>query len=107
MLVLTRKPQETIRIGENIVVTVLKTKGKTVRLGIEAPHDVAVLRGEIAFDGDESAADASDSEEQAAAPRTLHSRVPREQAASILPNLISEEGPLAAMMQRRAATVTH
>jgi carbon storage regulator CsrA len=50
MLVLTRKYQEKIRIGDNITITVLRTKGKTVRLGIEAPADVPVLRGELAFE---------------------------------------------------------
>lgn len=49
MLVLTRKHHEKIRIGEHIVITVLKTKGKTVRLGIEAPAEVPVIRGELSF----------------------------------------------------------
>lgn len=52
MLVLTRKHQEKIRIGEHIVITVLKTKGKTVRLGIEAPSEVPVIRGELSFEGE-------------------------------------------------------
>ena len=50
MLVLTRKQQEKIRIGDEIVITVLRMKGKSVRLGIEAPGDVQVLRGELVFD---------------------------------------------------------
>jgi carbon storage regulator len=50
MLVLTRKYQEKIRIGDNITITVLRTKGKAVRLGIEAPADVPVIRGELSFD---------------------------------------------------------
>ena len=50
MLVLTRKQQEKIRIGEHITITVLRMKGKAVRLGIEAPSEVSVLRGELAFD---------------------------------------------------------
>jgi carbon storage regulator CsrA len=50
MLVLTRKYQEKIRIGDNITITVLRTKGKAVRLGIEAPTDISVLRGELAFE---------------------------------------------------------
>lgn len=49
MLVLTRKYQEKIRIGDNITITVLRTKGKAVRLGIEAPPEVSVIRGELAF----------------------------------------------------------
>lgn len=51
MLVLTRKHQEKIRIGDQITITVLKTKGKAVRLGIEAPPDLVVIRGELAVDG--------------------------------------------------------
>ena len=47
MLVLTRKLQEKIRIGDDITITVLKLKGKSVRLGIEAPSDVPVVRGEL------------------------------------------------------------
>ena len=49
MLVLTRKQGERIAIGENIVITVVRMKGKAVRLGIEAPTHVPVLRGEIAI----------------------------------------------------------
>jgi carbon storage regulator CsrA len=48
MLVLTRKHQEKIRIGDNITITILKTKGKAVRVGIEAPANVPVVRGELA-----------------------------------------------------------
>ena len=46
MLVLTRKQNEKIKIGDDIVVSVLKIKGNTVRLGIEAPKEVRVVRGE-------------------------------------------------------------
>jgi carbon storage regulator len=48
MLVLTRKQGEQIRIGDDVVITVVRTKGKAVRLGIQAPAHVPVLRGEIA-----------------------------------------------------------
>lgn len=50
MLVLTRKLQEKIRIGDRITITVLRMKGKAVRLGIEAPQDVPVIRGELVFE---------------------------------------------------------
>ena len=50
MLVLTRKQNEKIRIGDSITITVLRMKGKSIRLGIEAPHSVNVLRGELAFE---------------------------------------------------------
>jgi carbon storage regulator CsrA len=48
MLVLTRKLQEKIRIGSDITITVLRVKGNTVRIGVEAPRDVRVVRGELA-----------------------------------------------------------
>ena len=48
MLVLTRKQGERICIGDDIFVTVVRMKGKSVRLGIQAPSHVPVLRGEIA-----------------------------------------------------------
>ena len=47
MLVLSRKQQQELFIGENVKITVLKIKGNTVRLGIEAPRDVRVVRGEL------------------------------------------------------------
>lgn len=47
MLVLTRKLQEKITIGGNITITVLRVKGTQVRIGIEAPRDVRVVRGEL------------------------------------------------------------
>lgn len=50
MLVLTRKQNEKIKIGDSITVTVLRMKGKSIRLGIEAPNSVSVIRGELAFD---------------------------------------------------------
>jgi carbon storage regulator len=50
MLVLTRKLQEKIRIGDQITITILRTKGKSVRIGIEAPMEVPVIRGELIFD---------------------------------------------------------
>ena len=47
MLVLTRKRSERIRIGENIVITVIHTSHGSVKLGIEAPSSVRVLRAEL------------------------------------------------------------
>ncbi len=48
MLVLSRKLGEKIRIGDDITVTVLGVRGGVVKLGIEAPRDVRVLRDELA-----------------------------------------------------------
>ena len=47
MLVLTRRPNQSIMIGGNIVVTVLEVRGDQVRLGIKAPRDVDVHRDEV------------------------------------------------------------
>ncbi|MBX9405984.1 carbon storage regulator CsrA [Pseudomonas baetica] len=47
MLILTRKPGETIRISDDISVTVLGVSGQQVRLGITAPAEVEVHREEI------------------------------------------------------------
>jgi carbon storage regulator len=47
MLVLTRKVNQSIRIGPDIEVVVLEVRGEQVRLGIKAPRDVAVHRQEI------------------------------------------------------------
>jgi carbon storage regulator len=48
MLILTRREGESVRIGEGVTVTVLRVKGSQVRLGVNAPKDVAVQREEIA-----------------------------------------------------------
>lgn len=48
MLVLTRKIEEEIVLGNNIRLRVLSLRGNTVRIGIEAPQDVRVKRGELA-----------------------------------------------------------
>jgi len=140
MLVLTRKYQEKIRIGDNIVITVLRTKGKAVRLGIEAPTDVPVIRGELSFEpvatlatgiasngepvgvaasGDVAqravarrsegpsvwTADSPHLADRTGASRPTENiglkRVPRNKVAEILPQLVSGNAPLRAMMDRR------
>ncbi len=47
MLILTRKPGESLFIGDKIKVVVVEIKGNQIRLGIEAPSDVRILREEI------------------------------------------------------------
>jgi len=47
MLILTRRVGETVMIGHDVTVTVLGVKGNQVRIGVNAPKDVAVHREEI------------------------------------------------------------
>lgn len=47
MLVLSRKPAEKIYIGENIVITIVRIGPNTVRLGIDAPADIPIVRNEL------------------------------------------------------------
>jgi len=54
MLVLSRKVNEEILIGDNIKITVVRIAGNRIRLGIAAPSDITVRRAEIAFDGDDA-----------------------------------------------------
>lgn len=53
MLVLSRKETQKIRLGDSIVITVVRLTGDKVRLGIEAPKEMVVLRDELErFDTD-------------------------------------------------------
>ncbi len=47
MLVLSRKKQEVIVIGDDITITIVSIKGEQVRIGIDAPKDVTVHRKEV------------------------------------------------------------
>jgi carbon storage regulator len=135
MLVLTRKHQEKIRIGESITITILRTKGKAVRLGIEAPADVPVIRGELAFDvspeeltreirGNKSPDAGRRTGGQAPQPKATWTteshpnapergrdvdvsmrRVPRDQVAHELPKLSGATRPLRGMLDARSSTM--
>jgi carbon storage regulator len=47
VLVLSRKPGKKIQIGSDITITVLEGRGNKIRIGIEAPEDVPILRAEL------------------------------------------------------------
>ena len=47
MLVITRRLGESINIGDNIKITVVDIDGKQVKIGIEAPKDIAIFREEV------------------------------------------------------------
>ncbi len=74
MLVLTRKVGERIQIGDDIIVVVTKSAGNRVTLGIEAPRDVRIVRGELEAvvdsfnDGTPLEDDCSSSQELVSAP---------------------------------------
>lgn len=51
MLVLSRRPSESVLIGQDVKVTVLKIERNHVRIGIEAPGEVTILRAELLEDG--------------------------------------------------------
>jgi carbon storage regulator len=50
VLVVTRKIGESIRIGDHVLVTVVKVTGSGVRLGVEAPRDTTIMRRELQVD---------------------------------------------------------
>ena len=47
MLVLSRKETETIKIGDDIEITLVRVSGDRVRVGIQAPNEMVILRGEL------------------------------------------------------------
>ena len=52
MLVLTRREGERIALGDDIVVTVVSIQGNKVRIGVSAPDDVTIRRGELLLEAD-------------------------------------------------------
>ena len=52
MLILTRRVDESLVIGDNVTVTILGVKGNQVRIGVDAPRDVTVHREELAQNQD-------------------------------------------------------
>ena len=75
MLILTRRVGETVMIGEDVSVTVLRVKGNQVRLGVNAPKNVSVQREEIfermKLEAGDSVARADDHAEGGGAPMGL------------------------------------
>lgn len=66
MLILTRRVGETLMVGDKVTVTVLGVKGNQVRIGVNAPKDVAVHREEIyeRIQREKNGGEASSAEEQ-------------------------------------------
>ncbi len=49
MLLLSRKPGQQIVVGDSVRITITKVSGNRVTLGVDAPHDVRILRGELSL----------------------------------------------------------
>lgn len=64
MLVLTRKPNQSIMIGDNVEVSVLSIVGEKVRIGIEARRDIPVFRKEVYLEIQREKAQVDDSRER-------------------------------------------
>jgi carbon storage regulator len=73
MLVLTRKLMEKLYIGDNVCVTVVRLEGGQVRLGIEAPREVVVVRAEL-IDGREPTPRPGETKPGPPAPLSLRTR---------------------------------
>lgn len=71
MLVLTRRPGESIVIGSDVTVTVLEVRGDQIRIGIEAPRSVKVHREEVVREIERTNAEAIASAARAAALRQV------------------------------------
>lgn len=56
MLVLSRKAGQTLLIGDAIRVSIIRISGNRVKLGVDGPRDIPVLRGELAFDAEDQLA---------------------------------------------------
>lgn len=67
MLVLSRRPQESFRIGHDIVITVLEVSGDKVRIGIDAPAHVQVHRQEVYLEVQKANLEAASASPSAAA----------------------------------------
>ena len=67
MLVLSRKAQQAIRIGDSVTVTILRVKGNSVRIGIEAPQETRIVRAELPVFGKDELPEADQKADVAAA----------------------------------------
>jgi carbon storage regulator len=70
MLVLSRKPSQSIMIGDGVEVQVLSVAGEKVRLGITAPREISIFRNEV-YERIESEGDVEDEETDAAVESAL------------------------------------
>jgi carbon storage regulator len=78
VLVLTRKQNQSIMIGDEVEISVLAIMGEKVRIGIQAPRSIPVFRKEVYVEIQRDGDGAGDSEEVDRALRRLHSARPAE-----------------------------
>jgi carbon storage regulator CsrA len=102
MLVLTRKANEQIQIGDHVVITILQVKGQSVRIGIEAPREIRVLRSELPRTENEP----METQSIESAPRPRRAKTPRihgESQRAMLANspLLARAAPLAMRVEHR------
>lgn len=83
MLVLSRKPGEALRIGDDVEITVVEVKGDMVRLGIQAPRNIQVWRKELW--------EAIVAENQKAAEEAATAEIPAIPAASGVSDLLAKK----------------
>ena len=83
MLVLSRKPGEALRIGDDVEITVVEVKGDMVRLGIQAPRTVQVWRKELW--------EAIVAENQKAAEEALTAKIPEIPASGGVSDLLAKK----------------
>ena len=63
MLILTRRVNESLVIGDNVTVTILGVKGNQVRIGVNAPRDVSVHREELTHKDDATSSPQADNDD--------------------------------------------
>ncbi len=98
MLVLTRKPEEKIYVGNDIVITIVQVKGDRVRLGIEAPKNVRVLREEVA-----NAIQKEQAQPSADAAAAINADGPRELPRTSVINAVADAAPKSSPLASRIA----
>lgn len=98
MLILTRKPSQSIRIGDDVVITVTRIQGKSVKIGIEAPNSLRITRSELQpFDSTEVHSSEEKSPAGKASDETAED-VPVERGLSIMEDLRHATNPYTMLM---------
>lgn len=102
MLVLTRKVDQKIHVGNDVVITIVHIKGQSVRVGIDAPRQVRIMRGELQSNVESSSSVETSHNTASAGPNatveastqtaTVSSSVASHGAPSVLKSTLSSRG---------------